>query len=79
MKPITTFGEVSSIIKRILSGIQRIANNTVAFSQIFGIFSFFSLGISSKAWFLETKGKIGEIRKRYTKFKIPIMGAWASP
>lgn len=64
MKPITTLGEVSSKMKTMLSGIQSIAKITVAFNHILGICYFFSAGISYNAWFLDTNGKIGEIRNK---------------
>jgi hypothetical protein len=39
------------------------------------ILSFFFLESSYKAWFLDTNGKMGEIKKRYTKMSMPMIGA----
>jgi len=51
-------------MNKMLRGIHRPAKITVAFVQMLGICSLFFLERSSSAWFLETKGKIGEIKKR---------------
>jgi len=64
MNPITTLGEVSNRMNKMLRGIHRTKKITVAFVQMLGICSLFFLERSSSAWLLETKGKIGEIKKR---------------
>ena len=49
MNPITTTGEVSSTMNKILQGIQIKEKIIVAFTHNFGIFYLFYLGISYSA------------------------------
>ena len=47
-----------------LIGIHRTAKTIVALSHNFEIFYFLAAGMSSSAWFFETKGKMGLIMNR---------------
>lgn len=79
MKEMTTTGEVSNIMKMIFMGIQSTAYIIDDFIHMLLIVFFVFFGISYKAWFFETYGKIGEIRKRYMKVNPPIIGDCGEP
>ena len=64
MNPITTDGAVSRRMNMMLIGIHRTAKTIVALSHNFEIFYFLAAGMSSSAWFFETKGKMGLMMNR---------------
>lgn len=64
INPMTTDGAVFKRMNMMLMGIQRTAKMIVVLSHSFEIFYFLAAGMSSSAWFFETKGKMGLMMNR---------------